>query len=103
MWPEISHDRRFVVVSIVEGTENRNRLWVYPVLDEPGPSRLGEPFKLVDTPVAEFGFVRVVGGRLCCAPISRAAGAAGRAATCDVRTRPAWPSSSRSSPRAEDR
>ncbi len=64
MWPEISHDRRFVVVSIVEGTENRNRLWVYPVLDQAGPSRLGEAFRLVDTPVAEFGFVRVVGRRL---------------------------------------
>ena len=64
MWPELSHDRRFVVVSIVEGTQNRNRLWVYPVLDQSGPSRLGEAFRLIDTPVAEYGFVRMVGTRL---------------------------------------
>jgi prolyl oligopeptidase len=64
MWPELSHDRRCVVVSIVEGTENRNRLWVYPVLDQAGPSRLGEPVRLIETPIAEFGFVRMVGSRL---------------------------------------
>ncbi len=64
MRPELTHDRRLVVVSIVEGTENRNRLWVYPVLDQAGPSRLGEPVRLVDAPIAEFDFVRVAGSRL---------------------------------------
>ncbi len=64
MWPELSHDHRYVLVTIVEGTENRNRLWVYPVLDQKGPSRLGEPVKLIDEPVAEFDFVRMVGSRL---------------------------------------
>lgn len=64
MWPELSHDRRYVVVTIVEGTENRNRLWVYPVLDQAGPSRLGDPMRLIDTPVAEFAFIRACGSRL---------------------------------------
>ncbi len=64
MWPELSHDRRWLIVSIVEGTDSRNRLWVYPVLDQAGPSRLGEPIRLIDSPVAHIGFVRTVGERL---------------------------------------
>jgi len=84
MWPELSHDRRFVVVSIVEGTENRNRLWVYPVLDQAGPSRLGEPFRLVDTPIAEFGFVRTVGTRLVLRTDLEAP--RGRLVSCDLAT-----------------
>lgn len=64
MWPELSHDRRWVIVSLVSGTEDRNRLWVYPVLEQAGPSRLGDPIRLIDKPVAHFGLVRMVGSRL---------------------------------------
>ena len=53
-WPEVTDDDRFVVVTIVEGTQNRNRLWAYPIITEQGSSRLGPPIKIVDDPVAEF-------------------------------------------------
>ena len=33
-WGEVTDDDRYLVVSIVEGTENRNRLWVYPIIPE---------------------------------------------------------------------
>jgi prolyl oligopeptidase len=64
MWAELTEDDRWVVVSIVTGTENQNRLWAYPVLDEDGTSRLGEPVKVVDEPVAEFRLVRSAGSVL---------------------------------------
>jgi prolyl oligopeptidase len=63
-WPELSHDNRWVVVSIVKGTENRNRLWAYPVTTTEGRSTLGEPVPVVTEPVAEFGFLRTDGDRL---------------------------------------
>jgi prolyl oligopeptidase len=63
-WPEVTEDDRFVVVAIVEGTENRNRLWVYPILSTPDGSGLGEPIKLVDEPVADFGLVAIDGATL---------------------------------------
>ena len=47
-WAEVTDDERYVVVAIVEGTENRNRLWVYPITDEDGRSGLGEPIKIID-------------------------------------------------------
>ena len=31
-WAEMTDDDRYLVVSIVEGTENKNRLWVYPII-----------------------------------------------------------------------
>jgi prolyl oligopeptidase len=52
-WAEMTDDDRYLVVSIVEGTENKNRLWVYPII--PGErSELGSPIKLIDEAVAEF-------------------------------------------------
>ncbi|GAA2097742.1 prolyl oligopeptidase family serine peptidase [Microlunatus panaciterrae] len=63
-WPELSHDHKLVVVTVVEGTENRNRLWVYRVEDVDGLSRLSGPVKLIDEPVAEFSLVRVDGSVL---------------------------------------
>ena len=52
-WAEITDDDRYLVVSIVEGTENKNRLWVYPIT--PGErSELGTPIKIIDEPIAEF-------------------------------------------------
>ena len=60
-WPEVTEDRRFVVVAIVKGTENKNRLWVYPILSTADGAGLGEPIKVVDEPVGHFGLVRVEG------------------------------------------
>jgi prolyl oligopeptidase len=53
-WAELSHDDRYLLVAIAEGTENRNRLWVYPITDEDGQSGLSEPIKIIDEVRAEF-------------------------------------------------
>lgn len=63
-WAEVSDDDTYVVVSLVEGTENRNRVWVYRITDPDGVSTLSSPVKLVDEAVAELGFVRADGPRL---------------------------------------
>ena len=52
-WGEVTDDDRYLVVSIVEGTENKNRLWVYPILTG-DRSDLGNPIKIIDEVVAEF-------------------------------------------------
>jgi len=64
MWSETTDDECWLVVSIVAGTENQNRLWAYPVSTEGGTSRVGEPVKVVDEPVAEFTLVRSEGSSL---------------------------------------
>ncbi len=64
IWSTTTDDDRWLVVSIVAGTENQNRLWVYPVTTEDGVSRLGKPVKVVDDPVAEFTLVRGEGSTL---------------------------------------
>lgn len=64
IWAEVTEDDRWAVVSIVTGTENQNRLWVYPITEDGGRSRLGEPVKVVDAPVAEFRLVRSAGATL---------------------------------------
>jgi len=52
-WGEVTDDDRYLVVSIVEGTENKNRLWVYPII--PGErSELARPIKIIDEAFAEF-------------------------------------------------
>ncbi|WP_375423634.1 prolyl oligopeptidase family protein [uncultured Friedmanniella sp.] len=63
-WAQVTDDGRWVVVSIVAGTEYQNRLWAYPVRDDGGTSRLGEPVKVVDEPRAEFTLVRSDGSVL---------------------------------------
>ena len=63
-WSGITDDDAWVVVSIVAGTENQNRLWVYPVQSDGGTSVLGEPVKVVDEPVAEYTLVRSSGSTL---------------------------------------
>lgn len=60
-WVEASHDHRYLIMHLVQGTENRNRIWVYPITDTDGASGLGEPVKLIDRPDAMFEFVRVDG------------------------------------------
>jgi prolyl oligopeptidase len=52
-WAEMTDDDRYLVVSIVEGTENKNRLWVYPIISGER-SKLGSPIKIIDEAVAEF-------------------------------------------------
>lgn len=64
LWAETTDDDRWLVVSIVAGTENQNRLWAYPVLTDDDASRLGEPLEVVDEPVAEFTLVRSEGSTL---------------------------------------
>ena len=64
IWSEVTEDDRWVVVSIVAGTENQNRLWAYPITTEDGRSRLGDPVKVVDAPVAEFTLVHASGSTL---------------------------------------
>lgn len=64
LWAELSDDDRWLLVSIAEGTENQNRLWVYPVENSGGRSTLGEPVRVVDEPVAEFTPVRSTGDTL---------------------------------------
>ena len=65
MFAETTDDDRFLAVSIVAGTENRNRLWLYPIeTGTDGRSRLGPVVKVVDDPVAEFTVVASEGPRL---------------------------------------
>lgn len=63
-WVEASHDHRWMIMHLVQGTENRNRLWAYPITDTDGVSGLGEPIKLIDRPDAMFAFVRVDGDEI---------------------------------------
>ena len=60
-YAELSHDDRWVVVSINKGTEYRNRLWALPVTNHDGRSEVGAPERVVDDPVAELIFVRTDG------------------------------------------
>jgi len=62
--PELSHDGRWVVVDIHEGTSEKNRLWVYPVEVRDGRATLGEPLEVVDEVYAAFDFVRTDGDHL---------------------------------------
>ncbi len=64
MTPELSHDGRWVLVSIHEGTSEKNRLWAYPVEQDGGTASLGEPLKIVDEASATFEFVRTDGDHL---------------------------------------
>jgi prolyl oligopeptidase len=61
---EVSADQQYAVVSIFEGTENRNRLWVYPITTTEQESTLGPPVKVVDEPRAEFLFIRSRGSEI---------------------------------------
>jgi prolyl oligopeptidase len=52
-WAEVTDDNRYLVVSIVEGTESKNRLWVYPITSGER-SEIGSPIKIIDEVIAEF-------------------------------------------------
>jgi prolyl oligopeptidase len=62
-WAEVTDDDRYLVVSIVEGTENKNRLWVYPIICGER-SELGHPIKIIDEAVAEFALAGSDGSTL---------------------------------------
>ena len=62
-WGEVTDDDRYLVVSIVEGTENKNRLWVYPILTGER-SELGNPIKIIDEVFAEFALAGSDGATL---------------------------------------
>ena len=47
-YPEVTADHRFVVVAISEGTESRNRHWLYPLSEVSGRSTLGSPITIID-------------------------------------------------------
>jgi prolyl oligopeptidase len=63
-WVQISEDDRYAVVSIAEGTESKNRVWVYEIGSTEGVSTLSDPVKLFADPVAEFGYVAANGRNL---------------------------------------
>jgi prolyl oligopeptidase len=62
-WAEITDDDRYLVVSIVEGTENKNRLWAYPIISGER-SVLGNPIKIINEPIAEFSLAGSDGSTL---------------------------------------
>lgn len=60
---ELTHDGRWVVLHLSEGTSEKNRLWAYPVHTS-GDSTLGEPHRVIDDPTAMFRLVRSDGDDL---------------------------------------
>jgi prolyl oligopeptidase len=62
-WGEVTDDDRYLVVSIVEGTENKNRLWVYPIVAGER-CELGNPIKIIDEVIAEFALAGCDGSTL---------------------------------------
>ena len=62
--PRLTHDGRWLVVQLFEGTSEKNRLWLLPVSTDAGASTLGEPVRLVDEAYAGFTLVRVDGSTL---------------------------------------
>jgi prolyl oligopeptidase len=62
--PQLSHDGRWLVVHLHEGTSEKNRLWVHPVDTEDGSTRIDECVHLVDEDRAMYHFVRSDGDDL---------------------------------------
>jgi prolyl oligopeptidase len=62
--PTLSHDGHWLLVTIYEGTSEKNRLWFYPVSTKGGAAVLGDPLRLVDEPYAGFEPVRTDGSDL---------------------------------------
>ena len=62
-WCEVTDDDRYLIVSIMEGTENRNRLWVYPIIAGERAT-LGSPIKIIDEAIAEFALAGSRGATL---------------------------------------
>ena len=63
-WCQTTHDGRFVVVTVLRGTERKNRVWVCRVAEKDGRSTPSEPIRLIDTVDAAYDFITNVGDRL---------------------------------------
>jgi prolyl oligopeptidase len=61
---KLSHDGQYLVAHLNESTDQRRRLWVYPVRTADGLSTLGEPVRLIDEAVANTRFVRTTASGL---------------------------------------
>jgi prolyl oligopeptidase len=61
---QVIGDGRYLAVTITEGTDSRNRLWLYPLDDLGGRTVLGDPIKIIDEAVAEMLPIELVDGRL---------------------------------------
>jgi prolyl oligopeptidase len=62
--PHLSHDGRWLTVTIHEGTSEKNRLWVFPLTTADGTTTVGDPLKPVDEAYAGFEPVRTDGSGL---------------------------------------
>lgn len=56
MWPTVSSDGRWLAVTMNRGTEDRYKLWVFPLRG----AELGEPLRLIDDFEDDLGVVDVV-------------------------------------------
>ncbi|MDN5762665.1 MAG: prolyl oligopeptidase family serine peptidase [Microlunatus sp.] len=61
---QVTADHRYVTVTITEGTDSCNRLWLYPLHQNEDRWVLDEPIKVMDQPVAELLPIEMVAGRL---------------------------------------
>ena len=64
LYAQVIGDDSYLAVTITEGTDSRNRLWVYPLEDVAGRTVLGDPIKIIDEAVAEMLPIELVDGRL---------------------------------------
>ncbi|HEY5787662.1 MAG TPA: prolyl oligopeptidase family serine peptidase [Microlunatus sp.] len=64
VYPQVIGNGRYVAVTITEGTDPRNRLWLYPLDEVGGRSALGDPIKIIDEAVAEMLPIELVDERL---------------------------------------
>ena len=62
--PRLTHDGRWLVLHLSEGTSEKNRLWVHPVRTGEEGSRLGAAVRLFDEPRAMMRLVRSDGDHL---------------------------------------
>ena len=87
--PQLSHDGRWLVLHLHEGTSEKNRLWVYPVCTEDGTSALGECLASSTRSAAMYRFVRSDGDVVLLHTDERAP--LGRVVRVDVTTRRSRP------------
>ena len=64
LYAQVIGDDGYLAVTITEGTDSRNRLWLYPLDDVDGRTVLGDPIKIIDEAVAEMLPIELVDGRL---------------------------------------
>ena len=62
--PKLSHDGRWLTVTVHRGTSEKNKLWLYPVETTDEGTRIGEPLKVIDEEYAAWEPVRFDGDDL---------------------------------------